>query len=95
MESAVIRESKEETGLDVNIKGIVGVYSDPDRDPRGYVVSICFLATSDGDKLKADTDASEVNLFNLKEIANLELAFDHEKIIKDAIKLKIKNIEGN
>ncbi|AXV37555.1 MAG: NUDIX hydrolase [Methanobacteriaceae archaeon] len=95
VESAVIRESKEETGLDVNIEGIVGVYSDPDRDPRGYVVSICFLATSDGDKLKADTDASEVNLFNLKEIANLELAFDHEKIIKDAIKLKIKNIEGN
>jgi len=89
VESAVIRESKEETGLDVNIEGIVGVYSDPDRDPRGYVVSICFLATSDGDKLKADTDASEVKVFRLEEINSLDLAFDHEKIIKDAIKLII------
>jgi len=89
VESAVIREAKEETGLDINIEGIVGVYSDPERDPRGHVVSICFLGTPDNGKFKADTDASEVKVFRLEEINSLDLAFDHEKIIKDAIKLII------
>ncbi|MDI6643808.1 MAG: NUDIX hydrolase [Methanobacteriaceae archaeon] len=89
VESAVIREAKEETGLDINIEGIIGIYSNPERDPRGHVVSICFLGSPDNGKLKADTDASEVKVFKLEEINSLDLAFDHEKIIKDAIKLII------
>jgi len=89
VEAAVIRETKEETGLDISIEGIVGIYSDPERDPRGHVVSICFLGSPLDGKLRADTDASEVRVFKLEEINSLDLAFDHEKIIRDAIKLII------
>ena len=90
VESAAIREVKEETGLDVDLCKIVGVYSDPERDPRGHTVTICYLANKTGGKLKADTDAADVKSFNRKEISKLKLAFDHETILKDAFNLMNK-----
>ncbi len=44
VEHAATREMREETGLEICILDIVGVYSDPNRDPRGHVISIAFLA---------------------------------------------------
>ncbi len=82
VESALIREVKEETGLDVEIYKLVGVYSDPNRDPRGHFVSICFIAIPKGGKLKADSDAKEVALFELDKIP--KLAFDHNRMLDDA-----------
>jgi len=82
VEDALIREVKEETGLDVEIKKIIGVYSDPNRDPRGHFVSICFLAIPTGGKLKAGSDAKDIKIFHLNSLP--KLAFDHEKMIKDA-----------
>ena len=87
VESAAIRETKEETGLDVDLDGLVGVYSDPERDPRGHVVSICFLGQITSGKLVADTDAADVKCFNLNEISGIDLAFDHQNILADAFKL--------
>ncbi|MBI5679558.1 MAG: NUDIX hydrolase [Methanobacterium sp.] len=87
VESAAVREVKEETGLDVDLNGIVGVYSDYDRDPRGHTVTVCYIAMESGGKLKADTDASDVQYFHKNEVLRLKLAFDHEIIIKDAYKL--------
>jgi 8-oxo-dGTP diphosphatase len=81
VEEALKREMREETGLNVDIIKLVGVYSDPERDPRGHVVSICYLAKGEG-KLKADSDAESVFLFDIEEMPNL--AFDHEKMIEDA-----------
>jgi len=81
VEEAVAREAKEETGLDIEIIKLLGVYSDPSRDPRGHTVTICFLAKGSGN-LKAGSDAKETGLFGLNEIP--ELAFDHNKIIKNA-----------
>jgi 8-oxo-dGTP diphosphatase len=81
VEKAVAREAKEETGLDIEIIKLQGVYSDPSRDPRGHTVTICFLAKGSGN-LKAGSDAKETGLFGLNEIP--ELAFDHNKIIKDS-----------
>ncbi len=81
VEHAAIREAKEETGLDVEIEKLIGVYSDPDRDPRGHVVSIAFLAKEVGGELMANTDAKEAKSF--KKIPK-KLAFDHDKILKDA-----------
>lgn len=86
VESAVIREVKEETGLEVGLDGILNVYSDPKRDPRGHVVSVCFMAHKTGGYLKADTDASEVTCFKLDDVFKFDMAFDHEKILKDAFK---------
>ncbi|MDI6724386.1 MAG: NUDIX hydrolase [Methanobacterium sp.] len=87
VESAVLREVKEETGLEVDLVTMVGVYSDPDRDPRGHTVTICYLAKKVGGNLKADTDASKANCFKKDEISGLKLAFDHDFILKDAFKL--------
>lgn len=82
VEEAAKRECREETGLEVELERLVGVYSDPNRDPRGHVVSICFLARVVGGKLKAGSDALEAKFF--KKIPWNELAFDHAQILKDA-----------
>ncbi len=81
VEQAAIREAKEETGLDVEPLGILGVYSEPSRDPRGHVVSIVFLALEKGGNLKASSDAKQVEEF---EKIPRKLAFDHKKILEDA-----------
>lgn len=81
VEDATIREAKEETGLDIELVKLLGVYSDPLRDPRGHTVSVCYLATGSG-TLKADSDAKDIGLFGLDGIP--ELAFDHNKIIENS-----------
>ncbi|MHA1271705.1 MAG: NUDIX domain-containing protein [Candidatus Helarchaeota archaeon] len=89
VENAVIRETKEETGLDVKIIKIFKVYSDPDRDPRGHIISMVYICKATGDiksNLKASTDAKEVKIFKKKELFTLDLAFDHSKILSDYIK---------
>jgi 8-oxo-dGTP diphosphatase len=87
VELAAIRETKEETGLDIELDGIVGVYSDPHRDPRGHIISICFLGYKIGGKLIADTDAADVKCFGVDEVSRIEMAFDHHIILEDAFKL--------
>lgn len=82
VEEAVIREAKEETGLDIELLGLVGVYSDPGRDPRGPVVSICYLAKAIGGSLAAASDAAGAELIRPGEIP--QLAFDHNRMIEDA-----------
>jgi 8-oxo-dGTP diphosphatase len=81
VETAVLREVKEETGLDGKIYKLVGVYSQPSRDPRGHFVSVCFIVMGDGE-LKAGSDAKEVGVFPLENLP--KLAFDHEKMIESA-----------
>lgn len=82
-EQAVLREVREETGLNGEILKLVGVYSDPHRDPRGPVVSACYLLKATGTCM-ASSDASEVILLELKDVP--KLAFDHSAMIIDAQK---------
>ncbi len=83
LEEAAAREAKEETGLAVQIVRLVGVYSDPERDPRGHNVSVAFLARApDGDEPSAASDAAEVSFLDP---STVELAFDHDRIITDAL----------
>ncbi len=86
VEEAVLREVKEETGIVIEILGLLGVYSDPGRDPRGHTITVCFLALKKDGNLKADTDAQDVSSFTLKEILKMDLAFDHHEILYDASK---------
>ncbi|MCK5024154.1 MAG: NUDIX hydrolase [Thermoplasmata archaeon] len=83
VENAVIREFKEETGLNAEIKDFIGIYSEPDRDPRGHTVSAVFELMISGGTMLAGDDAAEVSLFSLDELP--DLAFDHGKIIADYI----------
>ncbi len=82
LEEAAVREAEEETGLEVEIVRLVGVYSDPDRDPRGHNVSVTYLARAQGGELSAATDAAEASFLDP---STVELAFDHEKIVADAL----------
>lgn len=84
VEEAVMREASEETGLAIELLGLVGIYSDPGRDPRGHVVSAAFLAEGRGEILPG-TDARSVEVFPLDRLP--PLAFDHDDIIKDALHL--------
>jgi 8-oxo-dGTP diphosphatase len=82
LEEAAAREAEEETGLKVEIVRLVGVYSNPDRDPRGHNVSCAYLARVREGDLSAATDAAEASFLDP---SNVELAFDHEKIVADAL----------
>lgn len=86
VEEAVLREVKEETGISIEIQELLGVYSYPGRDPRGHMITVCFLALKTEGYLKADTDAAEVSSFTVHEALEMDLAFDHHEILKDAIK---------
>jgi 8-oxo-dGTP diphosphatase len=84
VEDAVIREVYEETGLKTKIKKIIGVYSDPNRDPRGHTITIVYLLDIIGGDLKSNDDASDAKFFSFKELP--DLSFDHNIIIKDSIR---------
>lgn len=84
------RELKEETGVEHIHLEHFGVYDDPGRDPRGWIISNAHYAIVPEFTLsnrKANDDASEVELFSVKDVLTLDLAFDHARIIKDAIKV--------
>ena len=84
VEDAVQREAREETGLVIELLGLVGIYSDPGRDPRGHIVSAAFLASGRGE-LVSGSDARSAEVFLINRLP--PLAFDHDKIISDALRL--------
>ncbi|RKX71486.1 NUDIX hydrolase [candidate division WOR-3 bacterium] len=81
VEDAVIREAKEETGLDLIDLRQFRVYSDPDRDPRHHTISVVFIAKGKGE-LRGGDDAREARIFRLDQLPS-DIAFDHRKIIED------------
>ncbi len=80
VEHAAVREAREETGLEVTLGELLGVYSDPARDPRGHTVAIVYLATASGDPVAGD-DAAGIVVAD--PAAPPPLAFDHARILAD------------
>jgi len=87
LEEAVIREAREETGLNLLELKQFHTYSQPNRDPRFHTIGTTFIAKAKG-KPKAGDDAAGLKVIRLSEIGKLKLAFDHKKIIQDYLKLK-------
>ena len=84
VEAACARELKEETGLAVTVGRLVGVYSDPRRDPRGHTVSVIFACSAADEHAAGGDDALEARWLSLEEAR--PLAFDHEDVLKDYLK---------
>ncbi len=82
VENAVVREMKEEISLDVAIKALLGVYSDPSRDKRFHTASVVYICKATGTPIGAD-DAKEAKVYKLDEIPLNKLVFDHKKIVED------------
>jgi len=82
-EEAAIREAREETSLDVDLVALLGVYSKPDRDPRGHTVSVVYIARPVGGELKGADDAAEAAAVDPRDV--IELAFDHDLIVTEAV----------
>jgi len=86
VETACARELREETALEVHNLRLVGVYSRPDRDPRGHTVTIAYLGEADVSRMRAGDDAAEVEL--VADWRSQHIAFDHAEIIAAAEKLR-------
>jgi 8-oxo-dGTP diphosphatase len=83
---AARREAKEETGLDVELTELLGVYSDPRRDPRGFTIGTVFIGRAAGQPVGGD-DAAEARVVALDALPS-DLAFDHATIISDYGRLR-------
>jgi ADP-ribose pyrophosphatase YjhB (NUDIX family) len=85
VETAALRELKEETTLDARLLSILGVYSDPKRDPRGQRISTVFIADWVSGNPEGRDDAKTAMWYDVSEIRKFlpDLAFDHSKILSD------------
>ncbi len=84
VEAATLRELKEETGLNGRIVALIGIYSDPKRDPRGHSVSAAYLVETKGKPRGGDDAESAAFVAGWRK---LKLAFDHDKIVRAALAL--------
>jgi len=82
VEDACRRELMEETGVKAGRLELIGVYSDPKRDPRGHTCSVAFLASVARATPKAGDDAAAAEW--VEGWSRLDLAFDHAGIVGDA-----------
>jgi 8-oxo-dGTP diphosphatase len=78
---AAVREALEETALHVELIALLGVYSEPGRDPRGHTASVVYIARAAGDP-RAQDDAKTVRVVGLCDLP-ADLAFDHAQILAD------------
>jgi len=81
VEETAVREIREETSLEVKLRALLGVYSRPDRDPRGQTITAVYVGRALGIPRAAD-DAQNVGLFDLAGLPS-SLAFDHSEILAD------------
>jgi 8-oxo-dGTP diphosphatase len=83
VEDAALRELREETGIEGEVLRLVGVYSDPGRDPRGHAVSVAFLVRAKSTRVKGGDDAAAAMF--VSDWRNARLGFDHARIVADAL----------
>jgi ADP-ribose pyrophosphatase YjhB (NUDIX family) len=86
IESAAIREAKEETGLAVQLLEQMHTYSDPLRDPRHHTVSTVFIAKAHGQPIGMD-DACNASIFLQTNLPS-PIVFDHSAILADYFRYK-------
>ena len=90
------RTTFSKTGLEIEYlfedknSSVVGVYDDPDRDPREHVAGITFFCKVVGGKIVAGKNCTEVRFFSINEIKSLNTAFGHDYMLRDGITKLLK-----
>ena len=87
VEVAAVREVKEETGIDIELIEILGVYSAPDRNPSKHTISTVFVAEPLNLDLVSSEEGDPVWML-VDEVVKMRLAFDHDNILNDYLKWK-------
>ncbi len=93
-EACCAREAEEETGLVVEVGELLGVYSDPGRDPRGHNVTVLYDCAVVSGRAKGGDDAADARWFSERELDRLEFAFDHRKIVSEQLARRSPRIRG-
>jgi ADP-ribose pyrophosphatase YjhB (NUDIX family) len=99
LEATLKRVALTKTNLKVKLfypslkESLVGIYDDPERDPREHVISIAFLCKIVDGETKPGAKVDAVNSFSEAETKNLEIAFDHNKTVEDAFSI-LKNLSA-
>jgi len=85
LEKAAKRELEEETGVKIEELIQLRAFGDPERDPRGRIISVVYygILNKDETEIKASTDAAKASWFHLDDLP--DMAFDHEQIFETAI----------
>ena len=91
LEAAARREALEETGLTVELKALLGCYSDPTRDVRMHTASAVYVATATGTPSAGD-DAAGLALFGLERLP--ALVFDHALILDDYRRYRVSGLQA-
>lgn len=97
-EHAAVREAEEETGLKVRQVRMLGIYDEPDRDPRGHAVSVAYICTAKGTPVAAD-DAEDSDVVDPRAYADSmptfkTLCFDHNQILGDYLRFKAEELRN-
>ena len=92
VEDALKREMREEISLDVEIEYLLGIYSDPSRDPRFHTASAVYVCKAYAIPI-ADDDAKEAMIVKLEDLQTDKLVFDHGKILDDYMKKRVVGSE--
>lgn len=86
VDDALRREVQEETAIKLDDTYLLGIYSDPERDPRGHTVSCAYYSKMDNfPSIELDKEADEYNFFDFDNLPE-DIGFDHRQIIEDAYK---------
>jgi ADP-ribose pyrophosphatase YjhB (NUDIX family) len=99
LEATLKRVALTKTNLKVKLfypslkESLVGIYDDPERDPREHVISIAFLCKIVDGEPKPGAKVDAVNSFSEAETKNLEIAFDHNKTVEEAFSI-LKNLNA-
>ena len=90
VETTAVREAQEEVSLQVTLLCLLGIYSRPQRDPRGHTVTAVYVAQAHGEPLAAD-DARAVGVFRLDALP-APLAFDHAMVLEDYRRYRLSGV---